>query len=73
MLALGYIQLPTGEESHDRGPSWQRTIRHDWHEIATLLTESPSLRDYPARQLAAAYRCAREVTVDETGLPAWLA
>ena len=73
MLALGYIQLRTGEQTHDRGPSWQRTIRHDWHETATPFAVIPSLRDYPVRQLAAAsYRHAREDTADETGLPSWL-
>ena len=73
MLALGYIQLRTGEQTHDRGPSWQRTIRHDWHEIATPFAVIPSLRHYPTRQLAAAYRYARKDTADETGLPPWLA
>ena len=47
----------------------ERQIRHARREIAKLLTERPSLHDYPARQLAAAYRHAREDAVDETGFP----
>jgi hypothetical protein len=51
-----------------RGPSWRSTIRHARREIAKLLAESPSLHDYPARQLAAAYRHARDDAADETDL-----
>jgi hypothetical protein len=57
------------EQPHGRGPSWRSTIRHARREIAKLLAESPSLHDYPARQMAAAYRHAREDAADETGLP----
>jgi Domain of unknown function DUF29 len=55
------------EQPQGRGPSWRSTIRHARREIAKLLAESPSLHDYPARQLAAAYRHAREDAADETG------
>jgi uncharacterized protein DUF29 len=57
------------EQPQGRGPSWRSTIRHARREIVRLLAESPSLYDYPNRQLAAAYRHAREDAVDETGLP----
>lgn len=57
------------EQPQGRGPSWRSTIRHARREIAKLLAESPSLYDYPARQMAAAYRHAREDAADETGLP----
>lgn len=57
------------EQPQGRGASWRSTIRYARREIAKLLAESPSLHDYPARQLAAAYRHAREDAVDETGLP----
>jgi hypothetical protein len=52
-----------------RGPNWRSTIRPAQREIANLLAESPSLHDYPARQLAASYRHAREDAVDETSIP----
>jgi hypothetical protein len=51
------------EQPQGRGPSWRGTIRHTRREIAKLLAESPSLHDYPARQMAAAYRHAREDAV----------
>jgi Domain of unknown function DUF29 len=57
------------EQPQGRGLSWRSTIRHARREIAKLLAESPSLHDYPARQMAAAYRHAREDAADETGLP----
>src|SRR5919201_4502011 len=57
------------EHPQGRGPSWRSTIRHAQREIAKLLAESPSLHDYPSRQMAAAYRHAREDAADETGLP----
>jgi hypothetical protein len=57
------------EQPKGRGPSWRTTIRHARREIAKLLAESPSLHDYPARQMMAAYRHAREDAADETGLP----
>jgi hypothetical protein len=56
------------EQPQGRGPSWRSTIRHARREIAKLLAESPSLHDYLSRQLAAAYRHAREDVMDETGL-----
>jgi hypothetical protein len=57
------------EQPQGRGPSWRSTIRHARREIGKLLAESPSLHDYPARQMAAAYRHAREDAADATGLP----
>jgi Domain of unknown function DUF29 len=57
------------EQPQGRGPSWRSTIRHARREIAKLLAESPSLHDYPAREMAAAYRHVREDAADETGLP----
>jgi hypothetical protein len=57
------------EQPQGRGPSWRSTIRHARREIAKLLAESPSLHDYPARQMETTYRHAREDAADETGLP----
>jgi Domain of unknown function DUF29 len=57
------------EQPQGRGPSWRSTIRHARRGITKLLTESPSLHDYPARQMTAAYRHAREDAADATGLP----
>jgi ribosomal protein L29 len=57
------------EQPQTRGPSWRSTIRHARREIAKLLAESPSLHDYPARQIIAAYRHARQDAADETGHP----
>jgi hypothetical protein len=51
------------------GRSWRRSIRQARHAIAKLIEESPSLHDYPARQLVAAYRYARQQAAEETGLP----
>ena len=39
------------------------------HAIAQLIAESPSLHDYPAQQLASAYRHARQQAADQSGLP----
>jgi hypothetical protein len=61
--------LKRREQPQGRGPSWRSTIRHTRREIAKLIAESPGLHDYPARQLAAAYRHAREDAADEAGLP----
>ena len=57
------------EQPQGRDPSWRSTIRHARREIAKLLAESPSLHGYPVRQMAAAYRHAREDAADETDLP----
>jgi hypothetical protein len=51
------------------GRSWRRSVRQARHAIAKLIDESPSLHDYPARQLASAYRYARQQAAEETGLP----
>jgi hypothetical protein len=56
-------------QSQGSGPRWRTTIRHARREIAKLLAESPSRHDYPARQLATAYRHARDDAADETGVP----
>jgi Domain of unknown function DUF29 len=56
------------EQPQGPGLSWRSTIRHTRREIAKLPAEIPSLHDYPARQMAAAYRRAREDAADEIGL-----
>lgn len=51
------------------GPMRRSSIRQARHAIAQLTEESPSLHDYPAQQLALAYRHARQQAADQTGLP----
>lgn len=51
-----------------RGDSWRRTIRDRRREIAEILKDSPSLRDYPAAAIASVYLGATLDGADETGL-----
>jgi hypothetical protein len=51
-----------------RTNSWRATIRENREEIAQILEDSPSLKDYPAVVLDKAYRSARASAADETGI-----
>jgi hypothetical protein len=56
--------------AHERyGASWRTGIRQARRAIADLIEESPSLRDYPAERLAAAYSRARERASEQTFIP----
>ena len=52
-----------------RGTSWRLTIRNQRTEIRDLLKDNPSLSSQLPMQLAESYVDARELAVDETGLP----
>ena len=52
-----------------RGTSWRLTIRNQRTEIRDLLKDNPSLTSQLPSQLAESYQDARELAVDETGLP----
>ena len=51
-----------------RSRSWSATIREQRQEIATLLSESPSLAPLLPAMLSQAYAIAREKAAAETGL-----
>jgi hypothetical protein len=57
------------DPARDPRRGWQLSMRHARREIAKLIEESRSLRDYPARYLATAYRHARGDAAIDTGLP----
>jgi Domain of unknown function DUF29 len=52
-----------------RSTSWETTIRNNREEIAQILQDSPSLKNYPALVLAQAYRSARHTAAIETEMP----
>lgn len=52
-----------------RKAGWRSTIREQRRQIALLIKESPSLKDYPASEIAWCYDLARMRAADETGLP----
>lgn len=52
-----------------RGTSWRLTIRNQRTEIRDLLKENPSLSAQLPNELDANYADARELAMDETGLP----
>lgn len=49
-----------------RSRSWSSTIRSQREAILDLLEESPSLKPYPATQIAKRYPRARDKTAEET-------
>ena len=52
-----------------RTPSWRTSIRNARTEITDRLDDYPSLRPHVPALLTAAYRPARGLAADETGLP----
>lgn len=69
-LLLHLLKLRTQATHRPRaGRMWRSSVRQARHAIAQLIVESPSLQDYPAQQLALAYRHARQQAADQTGLP----
>jgi hypothetical protein len=52
-----------------RSTSWRTSIRNARAEITDRLDDSPSLRPHVPALLTAAYRQARGLATDETGLP----
>jgi Domain of unknown function DUF29 len=52
-----------------RSTSWSGTIREQRHQIALILNDSPSLRQFITEALPQAYGDAREAAAEETGLP----
>ncbi len=51
-----------------RTPSWQRTIRDQRAELASVFEDSPSLRSYPEQVFPRIYAGARLRASDETGI-----
>jgi hypothetical protein len=58
LLKLSLIE----EQEPHRG--WRLTVIEQRQRVAELIEESPSLRDYPADTLAAAYRDARALVAE---------
>ncbi|MEB3338991.1 MAG: DUF29 domain-containing protein, partial [Leptolyngbyaceae bacterium] len=52
-----------------RSASWEVILRNNREEIQQILTDSPSLKHYPALVLEQAYASARNNAASETGLP----
>jgi hypothetical protein len=52
-----------------RSNSWRSTIREQRARIELVLEDSPSFRPFVAEALARAFKTAREVASEETGLP----
>ena len=52
-----------------RSPSWRSTVREQRDQIEAILEDSPSLRPMIAEALSRAYKRARTVAAEETGLP----
>jgi hypothetical protein len=68
---LKWQYQPSGRQyTQDDEPkgSWAGSIRYSRLELADLLSESPSLREYPQSCLDASYRKALKVAMQETGL-----
>jgi hypothetical protein len=57
------------EEDAQACRRWRVSVLDGRHEIAKELADNRSLRDYPARQLHAAYRHARRKALAQTGWP----
>jgi hypothetical protein len=55
-----------------RSDSWLDSITDARTQIELAIVDSPSLRDYPAEQLAECYQRARRQAANQTGLPATL-
>jgi hypothetical protein len=51
-----------------RSGSWESSIRTNRDEIAQILIDSPSLKNYPVQVLDQAYPLARKNAASETGL-----
>ncbi len=64
---LKWVYQP--QERVRRGRSWRTSMLQARQEIAKLIEESPSLHDYPAQQVAGAYRRARAQAAIQTDLP----
>jgi hypothetical protein len=52
-----------------RSRGWRATIAEQWHRIATVIDDSPSLQPFPASIMDRCYADARAQAVLETGLP----
>jgi hypothetical protein len=61
--------LKWASQPDHRSPSWRTSIRNARAEITDRLDDSPSLRPQVPALLTAAYRQARGLAADETGLP----
>ena len=55
-------------ERRQRGRSWRRTILEQRRQLASLMSDSPSLRPRAASVLARLYLHARQLVAAETGL-----
>ncbi|CAN7198967.1 DUF29 domain-containing protein [Mesorhizobium sp. LjRoot246] len=55
-------------QADGRKTGWLLTIREQRHRIKKLITESPSLKNYPHKQLASEFDFARLKAAEETGL-----
>ena len=51
-----------------RGPSWANTIRNQRLKLGEVLSDSPSLRRYPAETLSRIYVSGRMLAAKETGI-----
>ena len=56
-------------ERRQRSRSWRRTILEQRRQLASLMSDSPSLRPRAASVLARLYLHARQLAAAETGLP----
>jgi hypothetical protein len=61
--------LKWASQPDHRTPSWRTSIRNARVEITDRLDDYPSLRPHVPALLTAAYRPARGLAADETGLP----
>jgi Domain of unknown function DUF29 len=55
-------------QPEQRSGSWESSIRTNRDEIAQILIDSPSLKNYPTQVLTHAYPIARKNAASETGL-----
>lgn len=69
LLVLLQHLLKWAYQPSGRKGGWASTIREQRRRIGRRLTQSPSLRPYPAEVLAEEYGDARLSAADETGLP----
>ena len=68
-LMLHLFKWSFQSERRQRGRSWSRTILEQRRQLASLMSDSPSLRPRAASVLARLYLHACQLAAAETGLP----
>ncbi len=68
MVLLAHL-LKWRFQPDERSASWLSTVREQRDQIESILEDSPSLRPVIAEALTRAYKRARTVAAEETGLP----